>query len=202
MPPIYFIYPLVKPAASLCGYIYLLRWTLSSKPRLISASQGYGRVSFSAVWLLMPVRHKPLSRLTGCGRLIRIIAPPVPLFSATRTVGSPLYSIRGREEVSLCPCRLIAPCLLPAKKQLFSLILQAVHDGTTCLCKKHCISFSLKKRAMPASTPPCPLIHEGGVFVSAFVVQCCYEHFAANLLRSLQRNQVHAQAPPRHSRKH
>ena len=64
-----------------------------------------------AVWLLMPVRHKPLSRLTGCGRLIRIIAPPVPLFSATRTVGSPLYSIRGREEVSLCPCRLIAPCL-------------------------------------------------------------------------------------------
>ena len=59
----------------------------------------------------MPVRHKPLSRLTGCGRLIRIIAPPVPLFSATRTVGSPLYSIRGREEVSLCPCRLIAPCL-------------------------------------------------------------------------------------------
>ena len=54
---------------------------------------------------------KPLSRLTGCGRLIRIIAPPVPLFSATRTVGSPLYSIRGREEVSLCPCRLIAPCL-------------------------------------------------------------------------------------------
>ena len=56
-------------------------------------------------------RHNPLSRLTGCGRLIRIIAPPVPLFSATRTVGSPLYSIRGREEVSLCPCRLIAPCL-------------------------------------------------------------------------------------------
>lgn len=111
MPPIYFIYPLVKPAASLCGYIYLLRWTLSSKPRLTSALQGYGRVSFSAVWLLMPVRHKPLSRLTGCGRLIRIIAPPVPLFSATRTVGSPLYSIRGREEVSLCPCRLIAPCL-------------------------------------------------------------------------------------------
>ena len=54
---------------------------------------------------------KPLSRLTGCGRLIRIIAPPVPLFSATRTVGSPLYSIRGREEVSLCPCRLIALCL-------------------------------------------------------------------------------------------
>ena len=53
---------------------------------------------------------KPLSRLTGCGRLIRIIAPPVPLFSATRTVGSPLYSIRGREEVSLCPRRLIAPC--------------------------------------------------------------------------------------------
>ena len=75
MPPIYFIYPLVKPAASLCGYIYPLRWTLSSKPRLISASQGYGRVSFSAVWLLMPVRHKPLSRLTGCGRLIRIIHP-------------------------------------------------------------------------------------------------------------------------------
>ena len=145
MPPIYFIYPLVKPAASLCGYIYLLRWTLSSKPRLISASQGYGRVSFSAVWLLMPVRHKPLSRLTGCGQLIRIIAPPVPLFSATRTVGSPLYSIRGRDEVSLSPRRLIAPCLLPAKK-LFSLILQAVHDGTTCLCKKHCIPFSLKKR--------------------------------------------------------
>ena len=111
MPPVYFIYPLVKPAASLCVYIYLLRWTLSSKPRLTSASQGYGRVSFSAVWLLMPVRHKPLSRLTGCGRLIRIIAPPVPLFSATRTVGSPLYSIRGREEVSLCPRRLIAPCL-------------------------------------------------------------------------------------------
>ena len=75
-----------------------------------SASQGYGRVT-PAVWLLMPVRHKPLSRLTGCGRLIRIIAPPVPLFSATRTVGSPLYSIRGREEVSLCPCRLIALCL-------------------------------------------------------------------------------------------
>ena len=76
-----------------------------------SASQGYGRVSFSAIWLLMLVRHKPLSRLTGCGRLIRIIAPPVPLFSATRTVGSPLYSIRGREEVSLCPRRLIAPRL-------------------------------------------------------------------------------------------
>ena len=85
--------------------------TLSCNPRQTSASQGYGRVSFSAVWLLMPVRHKPLSRLTGCGRLIRIIAPPVPLFSATRAVGSPLYSIRGREEVSLCPCRLIAPCL-------------------------------------------------------------------------------------------
>ena len=90
--------------------IYQFFPRLSRNPRWISASQGYGRVSFSAVWLLMPVRHKPLSRLTGCGRLIRIIAPPVPLFSATRTVGSPLYSIRGREEVSLCPCRLIAPC--------------------------------------------------------------------------------------------
>ena len=33
---------------------------------------------------------------------------------------------------------------------------------------------------MPASTP-CPLMNEGG-FVSAFVVQCRYEHFAANLL--------------------
>ena len=34
MPPIYFIYPLVKPAASLCGYIYplLLRWILESCP--------------------------------------------------------------------------------------------------------------------------------------------------------------------------
>ena len=64
---------------------------------------GYkiGFINDSAVWLLMPVRHKPLSRLTGCERLIRIIVPPVPLFSATRTVGSPLYSIRGREEVSL-----------------------------------------------------------------------------------------------------
>ena len=91
------IYPLLSKSS-------LILWR-------ISASQGYGRVSFSAVWLLMPVRHKPLSRLTGCGRLIRIIAPPVPLFSATRTVGSPLYSIRGREEVSLCPCRLIALCL-------------------------------------------------------------------------------------------
>ena len=92
--------------------IYQFFPRLSRNPRWISASQGYGRVSFSAVRLLMPVRHKPLSRLTGCGRLIRIIAPPVPLFSATRTVvGSPLYSIRGREEVSLCPCRLIAPCL-------------------------------------------------------------------------------------------
>ena len=56
--------------------------------------------------------HTSLRVQIPCGgRLIRIIAPPVPLFSATRTVGSPLYSIRGREEVSLCPCRLIAPCL-------------------------------------------------------------------------------------------
>ena len=90
--------------------IYQFFPRLSRNPRWISASQGYGRVSFSAVWLLIPVRHKPLSRLTGCGRLIRIIAPPVSLFSTTHTVGSPLYSIRGREEVSLCPRRLIAPC--------------------------------------------------------------------------------------------
>lgn len=74
----------------------------------------------------MPIRHKPLSRLTGCGRLIRIIAPPVPLFSATRTVGSPLYSIRGREEVSLCPCRLIAPCL-PHKDDEMRLSLGLCH---------------------------------------------------------------------------
>ena len=55
--------------------IYQFFPRLSRNPRWISASQGYGRVSFSAVRLLMPVRYKPLSRLTGCGRLIRIIHP-------------------------------------------------------------------------------------------------------------------------------
>lgn len=35
---------------------------------------------------------------------------PLVLLKVTRTAGTPLQSMRGREEVSLCPCSIVAPC--------------------------------------------------------------------------------------------
>ena len=56
--------------------IYQFFPRLSRNPRWISASQGYGRVApcrMASDALIF--NTKPLSRLTGCGRLIRIIHP-------------------------------------------------------------------------------------------------------------------------------
>ena len=52
------------------------------------------------------------SNASRCERHIHNIAPPMSLSCGqARTAGTPLKSIRGREEVSLFPCRIVASCL-------------------------------------------------------------------------------------------